>query len=546
MILFKIRKFYLFFKKLKILVYNRNYEKFYLALIFVFLLSCSEKEAVQVDETPQMEDLDLEDMGVEIEDLPLEDMGLKIEDLSLEDMGIEIEDLNLEDMGLEIEVLPLEDMGIGIEDLDLESIVLQSGSVDEIRKSLDEYLPYTFNENDYSKLTKFALNGALVLVVAAIPVSGVALPVMFLANTAVNFAFDEISDTINSGGKIPNFKESMKNLGDSVVWGAVDTAMPFAGKTLKSGAKTLLKLKVVEKTLKGVKEGKTFKKLVKIVDKTKKPLTQKIESVAKPLTQKVKSVLKARGLKSFNIDKLKYSIEKGDRLYRTTKKGEKIFMGYLSEDGRIIRKIKGRKRLVGKINLGTSRIYLDKELKAMQDIGIRFDESGKIMNKMEGNFYLDRSGKKIAKIDKDGYLRKYDENFKACKKRGNGVYTCSAIAKIKDGRFDFEAKKLSELRSEGVSNAWKEERELIKKCGFGTVKWTKEEIVTILAKGRIPGYEGHHINSVAAHPSMAANPNNISFVSKEKHLEAHGGNFAKRSTGELIKREKILENCKIN
>ena len=66
--------------------------------------------------------------------------------------------------------------------------------------------------------------------------------------------------------------------------------------------------------------------------------------------------------------------------------------------------------------------------------------------------------------------------------------------------------------------------------------WTKAEKAELLKTGKVKGYEGHHINNVKDHPEFAGNPNNIEFVKRPEHLDAHGGNFRNETHGELLNR----------
>ena len=72
--------------------------------------------------------------------------------------------------------------------------------------------------------------------------------------------------------------------------------------------------------------------------------------------------------------------------------------------------------------------------------------------------------------------------------------------------------------------------------GGGTRLWTKAEKAELLRTGKVKGYEGHHINNVKDHPELAGDPNNIRFVKRGEHLDAHGGNFRNETHGELLNR----------
>ncbi|MGN6150443.1 MAG: RHS repeat-associated core domain-containing protein [Lysobacteraceae bacterium] len=99
-----------------------------------------------------------------------------------------------------------------------------------------------------------------------------------------------------------------------------------------------------------------------------------------------------------------------------------------------------------------------------------------------------------------------------------------------------DAAGLERARKRGISRAWSEERELVRKTGAGSRPWTVAEIETLLKKGYVPGYDGHHINNVNDFPEMAADPSNVTFLDADEHLAAHGGNWRNRTQGDLVAR----------
>jgi len=102
-----------------------------------------------------------------------------------------------------------------------------------------------------------------------------------------------------------------------------------------------------------------------------------------------------------------------------------------------------------------------------------------------------------------------------------------------------EAKQAStkSLRKKAVRDAWKEEKEMVKETGKGTREWSAAEKKQLLEKGKVKGYQGHHINNVKDHPHLAGHPDNVKFLNPKEHLAAHGGNFKNKTTGELISRK---------
>ena len=91
-------------------------------------------------------------------------------------------------------------------------------------------------------------------------------------------------------------------------------------------------------------------------------------------------------------------------------------------------------------------------------------------------------------------------------------------------------------RIKAVRIAWKQEQALVQRTGTGTRDWTAAERAQLIQNGRVSGYEGHHINSVNNNPNMAANPDNVEFVTRQEHLEAHGGNWRNPTTGQFMSR----------
>ena len=97
------------------------------------------------------------------------------------------------------------------------------------------------------------------------------------------------------------------------------------------------------------------------------------------------------------------------------------------------------------------------------------------------------------------------------------------------------AKIISAQRRKAVRNAWKEERQLIRDSE-GTRFWSNAEREELLRTGKVKGYEGHHINNVKDHPELADNPDNVIFLTRREHLEAHSGNFRNETHGKLVNR----------
>jgi RHS repeat-associated protein len=114
----------------------------------------------------------------------------------------------------------------------------------------------------------------------------------------------------------------------------------------------------------------------------------------------------------------------------------------------------------------------------------------------------------------------------------------AVAAAVREARRLLEQRLVAAARQEGVRLAWKAERELIITTGRGSRDWTKAQIKELVETGKVKGFVGHHINSVAGHDlEMARNPNNIKFVEGQaENLAEHGGDFRNKTTGSLIDR----------
>ena len=86
-------------------------------------------------------------------------------------------------------------------------------------------------------------------------------------------------------------------------------------------------------------------------------------------------------------------------------------------------------------------------------------------------------------------------------------------------------------RNKAIRKAWEREQELVKE-GKGTRDWTKEQQQDILDPDKGKAYddqgrafEGQHMKSAAEYPEYQGDPNNIQFLTREEHLEAHKGSW---------------------
>ncbi len=84
-------------------------------------------------------------------------------------------------------------------------------------------------------------------------------------------------------------------------------------------------------------------------------------------------------------------------------------------------------------------------------------------------------------------------------------------------------------RVKAVRKAWEREQQLVS-SGEGTRDWTPAQQQSILDIGIALDdegrpFEGQHMKSVAAYPEYAGDPNNIQFLTRQEHLEAHDGSW---------------------
>lgn len=102
---------------------------------------------------------------------------------------------------------------------------------------------------------------------------------------------------------------------------------------------------------------------------------------------------------------------------------------------------------------------------------------------------------------------------------------------MSSGLTNEEKKQLSYQRQNAVRNAWKEEKNRVSE-GIGTRKWSENEQKELLEKGRVSGYEGHHMKSVKLYPEYAGDSNNIQFLTEDEHLYgAHKGDYHNLTNG---------------
>ncbi|MGO5053619.1 teneurin-3 [Lachnospiraceae bacterium LCP25S3_G4] len=86
-----------------------------------------------------------------------------------------------------------------------------------------------------------------------------------------------------------------------------------------------------------------------------------------------------------------------------------------------------------------------------------------------------------------------------------------------------------------ISAAWAKEQQLV--CeGKGTRDWTPEQQQDIFDRGKAyddngKALEGHHMKSAEKFPKYQGNLQNIQFLSRSEHFNAHNGNFQNPTNG---------------
>lgn len=86
-----------------------------------------------------------------------------------------------------------------------------------------------------------------------------------------------------------------------------------------------------------------------------------------------------------------------------------------------------------------------------------------------------------------------------------------------------------------IEAAWQNEQQLVRE-GKGTRDWTPEQQQDILNRGKAydddgKAFEGHHMKSVEKYPDYQGNPENIQFLTRSEHCEAHNGKFQNPTNG---------------
>lgn len=83
--------------------------------------------------------------------------------------------------------------------------------------------------------------------------------------------------------------------------------------------------------------------------------------------------------------------------------------------------------------------------------------------------------------------------------------------------------------NKAILAAWNKEQELVQE-GKGTREWTPQQQQDILDKGKAydedgVAFQGQHMKSVEKYPEYQGDPENIQFLTRAEHLEAHDGDW---------------------
>ena len=94
-----------------------------------------------------------------------------------------------------------------------------------------------------------------------------------------------------------------------------------------------------------------------------------------------------------------------------------------------------------------------------------------------------------------------------------------------------EKKRLNYERQKAVREAWNKEKSLVQ-VGQGTRDWSQTDQKQLIDKGRVKGYDGHHMKSVSNYPQYAGESENIQFLTEKEHFEgAHKGDYHSITNG---------------
>ncbi len=99
---------------------------------------------------------------------------------------------------------------------------------------------------------------------------------------------------------------------------------------------------------------------------------------------------------------------------------------------------------------------------------------------------------------------------------------------------DHSSKAVASARRSAVRKAWKAEQDNVLNGGTGISRsWTDDEIIELVQRVKVKGYQGHHMKSVKGYPDLVGNPANIQFLTRKEHLAAHNGNFRNITHGKF-------------
>ena len=179
-------------------------------------------------------------------------------------------------------------------------------------------------------------------------------------------------------------------------------------------------------------------------------------------------------------------------------------------------------------NAGMSALAV---IPGLGDIAKGIEKASKLFRK-SGKIYkaLNSASKFISKIDdvlgSIASISRVDDTLEFAAKNSDEVI--DAAKKV-------TKKEIESQRKAAIKNAWLNECMDIKNGGHGISRvWSDIEITELLEKGKVKGYEGHHMKSIKGFPELAGDPNNIQFLTRSEHFLAHGKNWRNITNGRYI------------
>ncbi len=139
----------------------------------------------------------------------------------------------------------------------------------------------------------------------------------------------------------------------------------------------------------------------------------------------------------------------------------------------------------------------------------------------ESVYNLEIHGHHIYQVTELGVLV-HNAGLAKYRRRKNGQFAAKPGPKTED---------LSSVRQSAVRKAWKEEQRRAKDGLKTSRRWELKQLKELKKTGKVKGFVGHHMKSVAKYRKLAGDPKNIQFLTQAQHLKAHRGNFRNPTHG---------------